>query len=536
MYSKRPSHFEKEIQKKFDAIPRIKGGYVWTGNSNYSFHFDNELSLHTQAILKTAPQQGSIQTLDIGTSDGSFILTNDSSLKESPITSGQSSHVYGISATDERSSKQPIPDEKYILGNAENLTQTLSKPDTLASLKFNYIFSHKTFLHFVDPLGALVQAYDKLVPGGILVVDEFSVPGCGDCLQDIVKHLRNEGHCLAVSYNNMTGKIEQFCIMKTDIPLKFPVTYHDSKLEYQAGQELKLDQHTPFEKIKLQINPLAGILDELGLKTMRDKHTSLPDLLKSAEYRELTENQQIYLILFVVAKEVCSMEATNQNRMFKLHDNEISLDKILKLATSSIIPQGNEGDNIRSGNLRNVGIGNVILNHPEIPLDTKFDIIRLTACRKLLSMDLGNRKENLKALQIMRIEPEYNQVPASNPLFDDFIKNELLLPRAPEKFTVADISMPEFSSYLAEAINYIVKYKKFLNIPELNNLDSAYILQKIDKKPGGGGGFFILAESPYEGMGSVEIPLPVAKLVRIVNIAYNERSHPEKKVESKVQK
>jgi SAM-dependent methyltransferase len=160
----RPKEVEDCSRAAFETIARLtcgNSGYSFKGDINYQY-LNREVDAK-QAIRSIFNNFASwfrnFSVLDIGTGNGRF-------LDQLP----QEIQGYGISAQDFRQDGA-LTNHFYRIGNAEELTKVFPYQ------QFEVIVSHLAFRHFIDPLEALKQAYAALKPGGILLIDGFSLRG-----------------------------------------------------------------------------------------------------------------------------------------------------------------------------------------------------------------------------------------------------------------------------------------------------------------------------------------------------------------------
>ncbi|MCE0722624.1 class I SAM-dependent methyltransferase [Legionella resiliens] len=528
----RPKHFVEKINRAYELVTSMKEGYVWRGSSDYSFSYPDGVQLNTKKIIEKASLEGDITILDIGTSNGVFISANDTEINKG-LKHKHRVTVYGISATDERTPvDNNIPNEKYFTGNAEHLGDPNYKEFRgIASQQFDYIFSSKTFMHLVDPVSAIIDAYNKLKPGGTLVIDEFTLKGCEGRLQDIITHLRQQGHCVAVSLDNQTGVIHQFCIKKTDKSLEFPLEYDEHRIGYVPSPQLEKDNRSNLEKIAAARTLLESTLEKAELSAFKE-FASLEALLKSKQYLALPHKQQEYCILYVVAKELSASASKHPSQLSSTNNfftsNPISLQKILNLK-QLCFDKGVEGGRILSGDLFGVGLGNILINSKYLPLATRLNLIRLTACQNMLSMDLENSVENAKAFAQMNVRLSKVDYLHNESLFSA-ICDTLSQPRPSQPMNVVmgrkfteNSQFSELSPHFNETLKFLYQYKEhFCNQLQIKLENSSYNFTKITciGTPGHYS-FKLLAESHYSGDTPEEFIIPASQFLAIMNQAYS---------------
>ncbi|STY28366.1 Uncharacterised protein [Legionella wadsworthii] len=537
----KPDHFIKQIDSAYSKITLMKRGYVWTGSESYSFEFQGGEVLNTKKLIGSAAHTRDLTILDIGTASGLFIAKNDTGIE------GQYDHkvtVYGISASEERViDDKSIPDPQYLTGNAEYLGDREYKNfEGIAQIEFDYIFSSKTFMHLVDPADGLVQAYNKLKPNGILVVDKFTFKGCEGRLQDIINHLRHEGHHIAVKLNDVTGEIDQFCIQRTPLPLQFPIQYDADRLSYVPLKSLKDDPRSDLEKIESGLNILSEILDDNDLAPVK-AFNSLEQLLKSSLYEKIPPELQAYCILYVTAKEICAQAEHSKPHQFGTRsgffkDSSVQLEKIIALKKLCKYA-GWESKLILDGDLMGIGSGSVLMGKEMISSNTKINLIRLVACQNILKMDLENFVENKKAFKEMGLQPEIAASYYYETLFKSFI-TQLKAPKLAqtpvvvrEKFH-ADSDASELSQYLVETSNFMNRNQRLVCQYLGINVDPSYAFTKIQcLGEKGNYSFKILAESNY--MGRDDKPktfvIPADKFLYLMNFTYSMNNPKESSLE-----
>lgn len=537
----KPDHFIKQIDNVYSKIALMKRGYVWTGSDSYSFEFQGGEVLTTRKLIDTAAHARDLTILDIGTASGLFIAKNDTSI------GGQYDHkvtVYGISASEERViDDKSIPDQQYLIGNAEYLGDSEYRNfEGIAQIEFDYIFSSKTFMHLIDPADALVQAYNKLKPNGILVVDKFTFKGCEGRLQDIINHLRREGHHIAVKLNDVTGEIDQFCIQKTPLPLQFPIQYDADTLSYVPLKSLKQDLRSELEKIESGLNILSEILNDHDLAPAK-AFNSLEQLLKSSLYEKIPPELQEYCILYVTAKEICAQAEHSKHHQFGTRsgffkESSASLEKIIALKKLCRYA-GWESKLILDGNLMGLSSGSLLMGKEMISSSTKINLIRLVSCQNILKMDLENFVENKKGFKVMGLQPEIAPSYYNETLFKSFI-TQLKAPKLAktpvivrEKFH-ANSDLSELSQYLIETSVFMNRNQKLVCQYLGIKVDPTYVFTKIqclgDKD---NYSFKILAESNYMGMSDKPqtFIVPADKFLYLMNYTYSMNNPKESSLE-----
>ncbi|MFO1258474.1 MAG: methyltransferase domain-containing protein [Gammaproteobacteria bacterium] len=290
----RPDCIRASIQQRFQEVVQSErtslSPYLFAGDTSYVFSFFNATLDIGETINKLiSPAEPQYSILDVGTGDGSFITaqsTNDIS-------------VLGIAA-DQKLLNPDIPQNKILIGNAEDLEDM----QDLKDYSFNLIVSKQTLKHFVDPLGFVEKAHQKLATGGYLVVDDFKTPGlASDELLLMICHLQSLGHHIVIDFNFTTQGINSLIIQKNH-PLKMPVHYNDvltteGVASYKLNDSINKNRNTYiidlFDKItaKYQGLPFSENTNQDYLKICHS------DAFKSLSY----EQKYLYLKKSLLSNE-----------------------------------------------------------------------------------------------------------------------------------------------------------------------------------------------------------------------------------------
>jgi len=165
-----------EIQQSADKLfTRIKGETRPWGlyNGDYVFGY-NLLKLEDkkavdEAIRNAPTDKQDLYFIDIGCGNNGWGKYVRAYLKEKYSDSNKTFHVIGLTGDYESKlieEKDGNIVYKYITGfNAENLEASLSKYGLDLQGSVEVIVSSWAFIHFLDPLGTLAQAYELLSPG-----------------------------------------------------------------------------------------------------------------------------------------------------------------------------------------------------------------------------------------------------------------------------------------------------------------------------------------------------------------------------------
>ena len=194
-YTKRPPAVTELMAKKFDYLiqtePDFIPEYDCTGNvfadrlllfsiAEYENYCLSESDLVKQYIIeKSNSGQSDFVFLDIGCGYGykfDYIINSLDKDKDIP----EDFNITFVNTTIDRHFSSTKKTKKCTLHffrdfDANNLELELRKRDLNVENRIDLIFSEMCFMHLADPLGTLTQAYNLLRPGGIMVIDFFSI-------------------------------------------------------------------------------------------------------------------------------------------------------------------------------------------------------------------------------------------------------------------------------------------------------------------------------------------------------------------------
>lgn len=213
----RPDSIRVSIDKRFQEIVHTEQTsrfpYIFMGDSSYVFTFFNATLDIGETLPALFPQEHFVyRILDVGTGDGTFITAQSTHNRQ----------VIGIAA-DDKLVRPDVPRNALLLGNAEHLHDMQQLEDN----SFDLIISKQTLKHFVDPIGFIERAVNKLCQGGYLLVDDFMTPGLKpeDVLL-LVTYLQSQGQRLVIDFDFTTQGIKGLMIQK-NYELKMPLHYSD---------------------------------------------------------------------------------------------------------------------------------------------------------------------------------------------------------------------------------------------------------------------------------------------------------------------
>jgi SAM-dependent methyltransferase len=287
-------------QNFIELTNMTESGYLFTGSEDYSFNFFTKVLIKASAIIEqmiAAPHDGPVHVLDIGAGDFQFV---DSTQKKH----WDAVKVYGIGASDLFRTAKNI-DEYHVINNAENLSRVF------AQQFFDIIVSRATFMHFIDPVDSLCQAYEKLAPGGTLLIDILPIPGCEAHLKDIVDYIRKKGYLILAKVGPQ--QIEPLIIQKPKdgtlnqliIPVLLASYSKLNGLRYKP-HPIIMKKLTKTDQNKFYPEDIEHIFQAARTFSpeLYNHHTDLPHLFADSEYQKLKPSQQLIFILAIHAKSM----------------------------------------------------------------------------------------------------------------------------------------------------------------------------------------------------------------------------------------
>ncbi len=254
------------IKKDFQNLPTIEKKSVLGMRRNM---FDGEMTdyslggINTSEIIKKSLNSNPV-ILDIGTGKGG-VPTN--------LRKKFQINAFGIRGPSDTKS------EDYIY---EVDIHNLSKETCFESVKFDFIFSNMTFFHLADPIKALQEAYLKLKPNGIMLINNLVIPGISATdFAFILEWMKKEGYCITYICKpgiNYEMDISSTLVIKKlpdkhqlSFPLKItgidneelPKVIYSSTIPLPSFPKTELN-HT-YNQLKPQLDELAEKI-ELGIR------------------------------------------------------------------------------------------------------------------------------------------------------------------------------------------------------------------------------------------------------------------------------
>lgn|GEM_PF-1523337 len=180
-WTKRPQDVQSEIESAFSDLSghAYSGWGKFNGETHYYLMGIDEYALLKKIILEAPSTQKEFYVLDIGAGNFSLgegianFINGDKDLPNDITV-----HIFGIRG--EKNAEDPIIKDKrcvrYNLGAfpIENMESEFKKLGFDLEGKLDLIVSRWTFVHFVDPVGTFVQAYNLLRPQtGLVLMDGF---------------------------------------------------------------------------------------------------------------------------------------------------------------------------------------------------------------------------------------------------------------------------------------------------------------------------------------------------------------------------
>ncbi len=269
--------------------------YCFTDTPLYLFSLPN-LSLSSEFLIYN-PED--IVMMDIGCGRGAFLAAMRARNPNlTPI---------GLTLFDYQNPYKLGPG--YIVGNADLLFDRRGYPNyqqvPFQPLSIDIITSQKTFMHLSDPAMALIQAYHALKIGGILLIDEFTLPGLETRYGDFIHALREKGYQVSATYHR--DKIISFAIVKSKPELVLPIQYLPKPARSQQAQYRYIHVEsvrpiTQFDDDTLkscQIDVYSWIQPELkeSMAELMSKSTVELTRLMTSEYRQNKSFKILYNFL-----------------------------------------------------------------------------------------------------------------------------------------------------------------------------------------------------------------------------------------------
>lgn len=302
LWTTRPQSIVARIIKNSENEMKRQPHYLETGAQEYSFGPGQKINTDeiVETILREKKEDESIDILDVGTGDGAMPLEGYKRFgkrHEKIKFHGISLHNYRNTFYAEKSNENI----DYQVGDAERIftfprngtTEPLFREESLDA-----IVSRMTMRHLVDPLGTITQLYEALKPNGLLVLDQFNLPGLENSLPELIGYLQKGGYQIVSNYNynsqgnkiNISG-INTFILRKTHPHLAIPVRYdtdeyHTSKARYVLTKDLPIHAIDLPYSVSTVINKLNDLEPKMKLSEL-GKESFLEDILNlDSQYLE----------------------------------------------------------------------------------------------------------------------------------------------------------------------------------------------------------------------------------------------------------
>lgn len=178
----------------------------------------------SQYLSSAADQAHRKRVLDIGTGAGAFLLA---CLEMGYEAQGITAHDYSQHPMYAYITEQ-LPPDAYIVADAHDLDAVPGVGD-----EYDLVIGHNAFLHFVDPLGSLEQAANKVAPGGVLAVSDCAplrpVYSGQSSSRDVIDALETARFDTTGSNydpdSTFIGRIIAKRSSEPVVPVRFPVAY-----------------------------------------------------------------------------------------------------------------------------------------------------------------------------------------------------------------------------------------------------------------------------------------------------------------------
>lgn len=319
----RPEFLVAAMNRDFEETRKSGGAaYLFIGDTvtGYSLTVNGHLYVDTSAIInQSLAYEETVAVCDIGAGAFGFEKNNKRLFGDRVIN-------YGITAT---SFGAEPAENRYVGYNAECLSRVFGKN------RFDLCFSRLTFVHFVDQIGSIIEAYKTLKVNGILFIDYFYITGCKDYIPHLISYLSSQGYLVTGSaYLGSSNKLQSFIIKKTiDKPiLEMPFHYNSFDEKSQRVSYLPSAQ---FKAYCIQRNSHmfhsyrdgAALLSALEMndafKSMITDSDNLTDLFNHPHYQLADKEGRYVAILQIVSKTVHSVAELilKVNNRVKENDN-----------------------------------------------------------------------------------------------------------------------------------------------------------------------------------------------------------------------
>jgi SAM-dependent methyltransferase len=229
----RPDNLNYHIDLVFNHISKDNSSnWMWNGvNENYQIAFVDETAMMVY-LIKQNPTKSDFYFLDLGA--GNFGVSDNlvSQLNQlanqGTISNSIKIHIYGVRG-EKALDQAPVQNNgicvQYNIGNfkIEELKTEFDNRQ-MSDIKFDFIISHYTIGHLIDPLGTITQAHQVLNKGGFFLFDNapFSINDLYEP-NNLLKFLYTTNEPFIVS-DALHGKMH-FLIQKENENLNDPFSY-----------------------------------------------------------------------------------------------------------------------------------------------------------------------------------------------------------------------------------------------------------------------------------------------------------------------
>lgn len=326
----RPAEMEIYIKELYVKLTKEKVPYCVKGGAVYRYLFNGD-EVDSTSIIKNQLQTGHddekapLLILDLAPGKGNSLEFINGAFKGKAL-------CYGIDA------RKSLTSDKCLQGNIETLKLSL-KETILANKKFDLIMTRHLVKHLIDPALTLIDAFDLLAVNGILIMDNFTLPGCEGYLYSLIKYLQKQEHIVIADVDNKA--INNLIIKKTkkDESLKLPISRNgmvqgENRGKYKVITSL-LSPDDFTQVFQLGANYVAREISKFELNDLVNTQHTLENLISNEMYSALPSEQQYFAILSVAGKSLTQKNyADLEQTLLHAAQNEIVNPDILNLFDS----------------------------------------------------------------------------------------------------------------------------------------------------------------------------------------------------------